>query len=473
MTLFADLDTHGDRFALIDEGGTGYSYQRLLQDGGALAASVGGRRLVFIVTTNSYASVAAYVGFLRGGIVPLLINHTATDADVAALIHRFQPSFVFAPRDLSGLAAISGKQNQLDGHWLHRVAVAESPTLHPDLALLLSTSGSTGGGTFVRLSANNLMANTHAIMGYLPISQQDRTITTMPMSYTYGLSVINTHLVAGGALVATDTPMVNPLFWELMRRERVTNLNGVPFIYDMLRKLRFGRMDLPALRFLTQAGGKLPAEHAREFAEMCAARDQKFYIMYGQTEATARIAYLPPEKLAVKADSIGQAVEGGRLWLANDQGQKITVPGTPGELMYEGPNVAMGVAETSQDLARGDNLRGLLHTGDIAMFDEEGDFAIVGRKKRVLKLFGNRVSLDDLEQKMAAAGFKAACTGVDDALKVTLEGEQDPATARRWLLDNTSIPAKGLKVSWVATLPRTDAGKISYHALDLQEGLAS
>lgn len=467
MTLFDDLEQYSDRCAIIDEGGKRYSYADLLKDGDHIAKAAGTRQLVLCVIQNGYPSITGYVGFLRAGLVPLLLNHTTSNEDIDAIIERFQPAFIFAPQDRVDYLHKAELLAQLDTHFLWRANnTTTSTTLNKDLALVLSTSGSTGGGTFVRLSQNNLTSNTQAILGYLPITAADTTITSMPMSYTYGLSVINTHLCAGATVVAAETSLVTSQFWDMVKSEKITNLNGVPFIYHMLQKLRFGKMDLPALKFLTQAGGKLAPALAQEFASICDRKGCALYIMYGQTEATARIAYLPPEKLARKPGSIGGPVPGGRLWLADEHGQPTTNPDVPGELIYEGPNVSLGTAQSAADLALGDDNNGILHTGDIAVQDEDGDFSIVGRKKRMLKLFGNRVNLDELEQKLADAGFIAACTGEDDAMRITLEGEHDTDKVRQWLLAHSSLPAKGFKVGHVRALPRTDAGKVRYQAVD-------
>jgi acyl-coenzyme A synthetase/AMP-(fatty) acid ligase len=285
------------------------------------------------------------------------------------------------------------------------------------------------------------------------------------MHYTYGLSIIQSHLLAGAAIVVTESSIFQKEFWELLKAKQATSFGGVPFTYEMLKKLRFNKMEMPSLKVLTQAGGKLSAELAKEFGEICAQKGIKLFIMYGQTEATARMSYLPWELVQKKAGSIGVAIPKGQLLLVDENGNEITAHETAGELVYKGENVAMGYATELADLAKGDENKGTLLTGDIAKTDSDGFFYIVGRKKRFLKLFGSRVNLDELEQILCSHGIECVCAGADDKMEVYSVGEQD-AKIREIITDRLGINPAGYKITAIKEIPRNSSGKILYTELD-------
>ncbi len=293
-------------------------------------------------------------------------------------------------------------------------------------------------------------------------------IPTLPMNYTYGLSIVNSHLLAGAAVLLTDFAMTNRAFWEFMKAQRATSFGGVPFTYEMLKRLRFFRMDLPDLRYMTQAGGRLSPELHREYAEWCAERSKKFIVMYGQTEATARMSYLPWERSLEKIGSIGIAIPGGRFALRGDDGREITGPGVTGELIYEGPNVTPGYAERREDLVRGDERGGVLATGDMAERDADGFYFITGRRSRFLKVFGNRINLDETELllKKNFPGVELAAAGADDDLKVYITDEGRTDEIRQWVSSTMHLSEKGVHVYYIPEIPKNDAGKIQYRELD-------
>jgi acyl-coenzyme A synthetase/AMP-(fatty) acid ligase len=258
---------------------------------------------------------------------------------------------------------------------------------------------------------------------------------------------------------------MNRTFWDLLKTYKATTFGGVPYVYEMLKKLRFERMTLPSLKVLTQAGGKLRPELAKEFAINCEQKGIKFFVMYGQTEATTRMAYLPSEYAVVKAGSMGGAIPGGEFWLEDDSGNIIEGSDIAGELVYKGENVSMGYALTRLDLSKGDENGGVLKTGDIAKRDSDGFYYIVGRKKRFLKLFGNRVNLDELEQLLKDAGYDCACAGVDDKLKIFVTGKERHDDIKRFASESTGIHQAAFSVTSIESIPRNEAGKTLYSLL--------
>jgi acyl-coenzyme A synthetase/AMP-(fatty) acid ligase len=242
-------------------------------------------------------------------------------------------------------------------------------------------------------------------------------------------------------------------------------LAGVPYTYEQLKRLAWHRMDLPSLRTLTQAGGRLHPSLVCEFASHCLAKGILFYIMYGASEATARMSYLPPALALEKSASVGVPIPGGKLWLEDETRQPIPQPNVPGELCYRGPNVALGYAHSRADLALGDEFHGVLRTGDLAYRDHDGCYYITGRKSRFIKLFGNRVSLEDMEQLIRNAGIDCACTGDDQALRVYVSKASEHDNIASFVQQLTNLHRSVIKTTVIDSIPRNEAGKIIYAEL--------
>ena len=425
------------------------------------AAQLHSRALVFMKVANNIESVVFYVGCLRNGIVPLMLNADITHDLWQLLIEEYQPEYVWAPIGDSSVETAFFFDR---GYALAKTGW-DSPKLGDELALLLSTSGSTGSPKLVRQSVGNIRANAESIVEYLDIKPGDRAITTLPFGYTYDISIVNSHLLAGATVILNEHPLMSREFWELLKREGATTFGGVPYTYQMLDKLRFSRMDLPSLRYITQAGGRLGEELHQKFAEACAEKGIGFVAMYGQTEATARMSYLPACHALEKIGSIGVAIPGGEFSLIDDDGSVIGVAGIDGELVYSGPNVTLGYATSRADLAKGDERGGVLHTGDIARRDEDGFYYITGRKGRFLKVYGNRVGLDELEALLGRAGVIAACTGSDDHVKVFVE-KCTTEKAVAIVSSATGLNPRAFEAIVLDELPRSSSGKLLYSELD-------
>lgn len=464
MAFWDTLEQFGGRTALITETGEHISYSALLAQADEIGRAAGGRCLAFLMCRNCAEAVAGYVGFLRRGVVPVLLAEGLDKALLGRLLEAYQPAYFYLPHEKA--LGLDGETVWGNGRYtLLRLPYEQDYALAEELAVLLTTSGSTGSPKLVRQSARNIEANTRSIVEYLGIVPEDRAITTLPMQYTYGLSILHSHLCTGAAVILTDKTLMDKGFWALLKEQRATTFGGVPYIYEMLKKLRFGRMELPSLRYLTQAGGKLQKELAAEFSQICREKGMKFIVMYGQTEATARMAYLPWEYAESKAGSMGIAIPGGEFWLADAEGKPISEPEVTGELVYKGDNVTLGYAENRFDLCKPDENHGQLFTGDMAKRDKDGFYYIVGRKKRFLKLFGSRVNLDEVEGLLQRVGIPCTCTGVDDRLDIYITDESKLGDTEEFIKGHTSINPNGFKLHVIEEIPRSDSGKVLYSAL--------
>lgn len=465
MNIFDDLEKFSSNTAIIAESSKRISYKDLLDAAKHIGENLKKRCLVFLVSKNCFESVSGYLGFMQNKAVPVLINHSINKNFFNNLLETYKPKFIFLPTEIP-VSNINCKiVSSFDGYSLLKTEYNIDYTLHDDLALLLSTSGSTGSQKFVRQSYDNINNNAEAIAQYLEISSADRPITTMPMSYTYALSIINSHLLKGASIILTDATLMEKRFWKALRNNNATTFGGVPYTFEMLKKLRFERMNLPDLKYITQAGGKLSIELSAEFASICNDKGIKFFVMYGQTEASPRMSYLPWKHARTKVGSIGIAIPGGRFWLEDEKGNKIKEHGTTGELVYQGANVTMGYADSCFDLEKGDENKGILYTGDLAERDVEGFYYVTGRKKRFLKMYGNRVNLDEIEELTRKAGYDCVCTGTDDNLKIYLTEPDDENRIVSYIAKRTGINKAGISFEYIDKIPRNESGKVQYSAL--------
>ncbi|MEV4637728.1 AMP-binding protein [Actinoplanes sp. NPDC049548] len=403
--------------------------------------------VVFALTPTEIDAVARYLGALAARRPVALLDPDLDRAVLLELVERFRPvqvtGIIASPPD--------GYRAHADT-WIRRTPAAEP---HPELALLLTTSGSTGNPKLVRLSRAAVLANAAAIGESLGITGDDVAPTTLPLFYTYGLSVLNSHLLRGATVVLERTGILQRDFWTAIGEHGFTSLAAVPYQYEMLRRLRFDPAAHPTLRTLTQAGGRLRPELVADFAQRMAAVDGRLFVMYGQTEATARMTVLPPGRLEDKLGSAGLPIPGGSLSIAD------------GEVVFTGPNVMMGYAGSAADLARGDDLGGVLRTGDLGHLDDEGFLFLTGRLKRIGKVFGVRVNLDDVERTLAAHGAVAAVAG-DDKLHVFVEGADATLarSVRGELAGFLDTHFSGLDVRGIDALPLLPTGKIDYRSLE-------
>ncbi len=444
------------------------TYSELQNLSDTLLENISERCLVFNLCTNTLGSLLGYVSFINNNIVPLMLDVELNKELLDNLITTYKPAYLWVPQKKATIFSDFTVVCSIEGYSLLKSNFSNSYKIHEDVALLLTTSGSTGSFKLVKQSYKNIKSNMMSIVEYLNLDKNERPITTLPMSYTYGLSIINSHLTCGASIILNEKTLMQKEFWATLKKFEATSFGGVPYIYEMLYKLRFFRMDLPKLKTMTQAGGKLSFDLHEKFAKFADETGKKFIVMYGQTEATARMSYLPFERSIEKAGSIGIAIPGGNFDIVDTDGNPINEPNTVGELRYIGENVTLGYAESSEDLEKGDERNGMLVTGDMAKFDEDNYFYIVGRKKRFLKIYGSRVNLDETEQliKQYFNGIDCVCAGIDDALYVFILDVTILEDVSKFIHEKTSINRAAVKVKVISEIPRSESGKILYPKLD-------
>lgn len=419
-----------------------------------LGAILSKGKLVLIRCGMDAPTIIGYAAAIHSGATVMMCEDKAFDN---CFIENYRPSYIWQSNKNipSGYSTVYSEY----GYVLLCADNEVRYEINEELALLLSTSGSTGSSKFVRISHKNIVDNTRAIVKALGIKAHDRAMVMLPISYTYGLSVVNTYLSVRATLLVPDYPVYHAEFWRFARKYSCSAICGVPYTYELIRRGGFLKKPIESLRLATQAGGKLSADTEKYMLDMADKRKFDFAVMYGQTEATARISCHILNRHPDKLGSAGQAIPGGNISVED------------GELIYKGNNVTMGYSENCWDLAKGDERGGVLHTGDLGYIDEDGFVYITGRKSRISKLNGYRISLDELEALIKSQfSVTAACVERTDGIHIVIEaqlgGQPVIEDIRSYVIQKTGINGRLINLSQTGLLPRAENGKILYSRID-------
>lgn len=461
MKMFLDIDKKSkDRIAVIDDSGSSVTYGQICDFSLRFAKVVPDRTLIFILAENKIGSVLGYLGALSSRIVPLIISAKTEQSLYEALRDKYSPAYLWVPNELLPELNYSSTGFSEWDYTLVKTNL-KSPDLNEDLALLLPTSGSTGSPKLVRHSYRNIEANAYNVQRLFGLTENERPMAVLPMHYTMGLSVITSHLFAGATLILSGRSLLDKFFWQMMREHHVTSFTGVPYSYELLSKIRFFRMDLPDLYTITQGGGKMTEELFKACADYAKQKGKRFIATYGQTECTARMAYLPAELATTKTCSIGIAEPGGQLSIIDKDGNETFVGEAEGEMVYRGENVTLGYATSSEDLLKGDENDGVMCTGDLARRDADGCYYIIGRMKRFLKIFGLRIGLDEMERLIKSEfDTDCYCSGTDEMLNVSITNTAISDNVATFVEEKTHLFHKNISVKIVQSIRRNETGKV-------------
>ena len=442
-----NFGSYADNIAVIGECGETLRYGELEALSAKLSEVDPRYPLVMMLCRNTFGAVSGYAALLGGGYPMLMMSAEAPAETRRSVLNAYRPGLVFLPEEMRGEYAGMREACTVGDYVLLRTNYPELYPVHPELGLLLTTSGSTGSVKYVRQSRNNILFNAGVIADYLGLRENDRSITSVPMQYTYAQSMIHAALLHGACTVATRQSFMENEFWDLVEEKEVSVFHGVPNTYEILRQIDLFSEDFPSLRTLTQAGGKLSRELHAYFADYAAKTGRRFVVMYGQSEATAAISWLVPEKSAEKIGSVGLAVPGGEISLLDAQDHTITAPHCPGEI-------------------KGDEWGGILRTGDVGETDEDGYLYIVGRLKRFIKVSGHRISLDEIDEKMMSdLNILTVSSGIDEHLIVFVTDEREKDIVEDYIRRKIAVVRRAFSVSVIPEIPRNDAGKVLYGEL--------
>lgn len=470
-----NYESFGEAPALISDSGVTLTYHNLASLGDDLEHAAmesgclhdGHIPLTMFICSNTLGALAGYAALSDRRYPILPVSASVPDRMSRKLMNMYRPGMLFIPKELRKNYPALHEICTVRDYVLLKTNYPEHFPVHPELGLLITTSGSTGSAKLVRQSWDNLRFNAAAIADSLQISASDRSITSLTLQYTYGLSVLHANLLRGGSMVVTKSGVMDGEFWDLFEEEKVTCFHGVPTTYEMLHHIGMFDDDFPSLKTLSQAGGKLSVPLQEYYARYAEEYGKRFVIMYGQSEATAEITWLPPEDAIRKPGSVGIVIPGGSISLIDDEGGPVTGANSRGELVYQGPNVAMGYACCGDDLQLGAEWNGVLHTGDIAEFDEEGYLAITGRKKRYIKIAGHRISLDEIDEFIITElGIHSVSVGKDDDLVIFVTDENEKELITASFLENFAFIHNELRILTIPEFPMNEGGKVLYSELE-------
>ena len=454
--MFLGLDRkERHRVAAIDDSGRSVTYGDICDFSQEFAKHLPQRSLIFLLSENRIGSLLGYTAALSNRIVPLIISATTEEGLYNHLYDLYQPEYLWMPESKT-----EGKEIVFSAWDYCLVKTGYKPTpMYEELSLLLPTSGSTGSPKLVRHSYRNIEANADNVRRLFKLDGTEKAMAILPMHYTMGLSVIASHLLAGAMLLLSGRSLLDKGFWTTLKE--ATSFTGVPYSYEILTKMRFTRMDLPNLKVITQGGGKLTEAIWHTLAQYAQDNGKQFIATYGQSECTARMAYLPAEMAMEKVCSIGVAEPGGQLSIIDNEGNETFEGEATGEMVYRGENVTLGYATCREDLMKIDENHGLMHTGDLARRDADGCYYIVGRLKRFLKIYGLRIGLDEVEN-LIKSEFKidCYCKGNDEKLIVLVTTPSVIDKLPAFIEEKTHLFHQNIEVQLVDAILRNEAGKV-------------
>jgi acyl-CoA synthetase (AMP-forming)/AMP-acid ligase II len=429
------------------------------------------KRLVFLLCGVNSETIVGLLAAAAAGHATALIDPALPEHLMTGLIESYQPELILGARGAveklpgigkANVGSVSSRAGAVE--WIMKESGSSFPPIDPALQILLSTSGTTGSQKYVRLSRDAVVANAHQIAQALAIDERSVGIAHLPLHYSYGLSVVTSHLTAGGRLCLINDSITSASFWSKIGNVGGSHFPGVPFHYVALARLGLA-MTPDCVKVFTQAGGALDLRVQTKVREWATQRGSQFFVMYGQTEASPRMATLQHADHARKAGSVGVALDGGRFSIVDDSGAPLSADEV-GTVVYEGPNVMLGYAMSRSDLGKGDEMKGRLETGDLGRLDAEGFLYVTGRTKRFAKIAGYRLGLDEIEKELFVV-CPVACLDLGEKIAVAHEQESETALKARVreLADTYKVPSSSFALRKIAQIPRAASGKIDYARL--------
>jgi long-chain acyl-CoA synthetase len=453
-----DLASYHNNPIFVEDTGKEIFKKDLQKLGSLLTNFASSKDLFLILAENTVSCISLIISALNVNCVPLLIDSDVKDAILSDFIEDYKPEYICISNQIRKTIIGYILILEYNGILIYRqkLKFRENHLIKPNLAMLLTTSGSTGSKKLVQLSANNIIANGKSISEYLELTPSDRPITSLPIHYSFGFSIVSSHLLAGSTIFVTNKSLVDKSFWDFFRTNHCTSLSGVPITFEILDKIGISKMNLPSLRNLTQAGGKLSDDLTVKFLKFSLDRKINFFVMYGQTEATARISYLHLNRHPSKIGSVGVAIPKGRIEIFDEVTQNPAPQGQVGEIVYFGPNIFLGYSKNRADLIKLDQIKGELRTGDLGYIDDDGFLFITGRNNNYYKIFGKRINLDEMDSLVG----NCVCIGEGDKIKVFYKDSREISVIETILTTHVSLNKNIFEIRQINDFPLLPSGKI-------------
>ena len=469
MNLFSNFNKFGGKNAIISKNSE-ISYLEL--DNFSKINNIFNKHsLVLLINDNSMESIMMYVLLMKSkNVSVMLIENNTNEKSISEILKSYHHDYIILPK--KKFKYVNNKFNSLleIGHYsVFRNKINKIKSININHKLMLTTSGSLGSSKFVSLSPENLKFNSKQIIEYLNIKKNDNIITTMPMSYSYMLSIINTHLETGSTIYINQNSIFQREFWDYFRKKKINSFSGVPYHFQILEKNNFKFLNTNYLKYITCAGGKLDERIIKKIYNFCLKNKVKFYSMYGQTEASPRLSYLPYSYLKKKPSSIGMGLKGTKIWLEDKGGKKIKTVNKIGELVCTGKNIFNGYCNTRKDLSKKIKKNKILKTGDLAYYDKDKFFFICGRKSRIAKIFGIRINLDELEKKLSNEYVRVICKSEENKIYLFTKKKINKKKLMKIAEKVTMQNSNAFKIITLNRFPMTNSGKIKYSSLNTNE----
>lgn len=463
MSYFLDIDKVDiKQIAAVDDQENKISYGELINFSNELKDFVNPRSIVFHFSENSVPSLSFYIACMNLKAVPLLLSPQTDVQLIESLLEKYKPNYIIAPERICQNFKGKVLKKSKGYHLIYQHDLMHQ--LYENLSLLLPTSGSTGSPKLVRHSYENIESSAKSVAELFELNCNHKAFAFLPMYYTMGLSAIHSHLSVGATVVLIQSAITDVKFWNALKQHEPSSLSGVPYSFEILKKLRIFRMKMPNLKFINEGGGKLSPELYDECIHFSIANGAKFIPTYGQTEGTSRMTFLDSKMVVIKKGSIGKAIPRGTLSIINEQGVESFDGEAEGEMIFRGPSVTLGYANQLEDLNLSDERLGVLYTGDMVKRDLDGYYFITGRKSRFLKLFGIRVSLDDVEQIVINEyNVECACGGNDEKMIVLITDKKLEKQISDFICAKTGLFHKAFTVIYVKEIPRNESGKVVFY----------
>ena len=429
-----------------------YSYAELVKETSKLKQLKLNKGLVLNITNNSFNYLLGYIFFIENKFPQILLDNDTNEANLNRIIERYEPEYFYLPTSFKINLNKKYRVYSNSTYLLYWKKVKKTQ-INKNLCLLLPTSGTTGEQKFAKISFQNLKNNTKNISKYLKINSKDTTITTLQPSYSSGMSILNTHVDNASGIVLTNFTIVQKKFWDIYKSNRITNFNGVPITYEIIEKLGFKILNNKYLKFLTSAGGSINLNLMKKIINYSEKRRIDYYYMYGQTEASPRIAYIKYPREKKHLGSIGRSIPEGKMYISSN------------EIIYEGKNIFGGYSELKKDL-KFFMLSKKLNTGDLGYKNSQGYFFLIGRKKRIIKIFSYRYNLDDIENILNKNKISCKIIGKNDKLYIFSKNSLSEKEIYHLLYKEMKLPKDKIIIKKINKIPLTKNGKVSYVKLE-------
>ena len=453
--VFPQEVLQSESIAIADDNGKSLTYKQLADQAGSLSQLIEARSLIFILCDKHIETVELIYETLYLNIVPLLLSADINQEMLDDLIAIYRPGYIYSPKKRA-IAPPYPIVREFAEHRLFATGFERYP-LHPDLALLLSTSGTTGSPKLVKLSYENLQDSAKHTSLHLSIEKGQKGISPLPLNHVYGLTFCFWHWYREATLLVTEKSVIGNEFREFYERERANNFAATPYTYQMLERIQFWNPEILSYLHLALSSGAQMSE--KDQLNLVSLMRDKFWIAYGQTECTCMMAAMNFAEDNMKLGSVGKAFRNMEVILDNQTH----------ELCIKSKSVAMGYAVGMEDLALGDVNQGVWRTGDIGHIDADGCIFLRGRLARFIKILGKRISLDEIERyiKKKLTGIETACVGTDDDLTVyySNDGTLPKEEIVNILVLDLKIPRRFITCRYIEEIPVNAAGKIMYNQL--------